>query len=136
MKMMFENKRKLTEDASSAESRIIEYLRDLHSEWDMANRWNEYCHDIGYGDDEVYSIDENEINEIFETPYEAFRAAVYGEVKPEHSFFKFNGYGNIETGYVEDLIDLDELARYCVENDFDCYDDGIREILDEENEEG
>ena len=135
MKILFENKRKLTEDVDSAKERIIDYVKSL-SQYDMASVWNSYCDEAGYTDDKVYELDEYGINEIFQNPYDAFRAAVYGEVKPEHDFFKFNGYGNMESGYVEDLIYVDDLAEYCVDNDFDCEDSGIREILDEElNEE-
>ncbi len=131
MKILRENKRKLTEDAESAKERIEDYLNGL-SDSDAVQIWNEYCDETGYIDDRIESFDEYTINELFDSPYEAMRAAFFGDVSFNHDWFKLNGYGNIETGYADDLADIDTLAEYCVANDEDFGDSDIREILDEE----
>ena len=130
MKILRENK-VLTEDAESAKERIEDYLGGL-SEDEGFSIWNEYCDSAGYYDDRIEYFDEDTINEIFSTPYEAMRACFFGEVSFNHDYFKFNGYGNIETGYVDDFADWSDVARYAVENDEDFGDSGIRDILDEE----
>lgn len=58
---------------------------------------NEHYENLGYHDDMIYSFDEDTINEIFTSPFEALRACHYGDVNFTHDYFRFNGYGNIET---------------------------------------
>lgn len=135
MKILRENKRKLTEDAESAEERIEDYLNGL-SDSDAVQIWNEYCDSAGYYDDRIEDFDELTINELFSSPYDALRASYYGEVDFTHDYFQFNGYGNIITGYVSDFADWEDVANYAVTNDEDFGDSDIRDILDEEmNEE-
>lgn len=58
---------------------------------------NEHYENLGYHDDTIYSFDECTINEFFTSPFEALRACHFGEVNFTHDYFRFNGYGNIET---------------------------------------
>lgn len=58
---------------------------------------NEYNENAGYYDDIIYSFDESTVNELFPNAWEAFRACHYGDVDFSHNYFRFDGYGNIET---------------------------------------
>lgn len=48
-------------------------------------------------DSEFYEFNEETINEIFSSPYDALRACFFGEVCFNDDLFTFNGYGNIVT---------------------------------------
>lgn len=58
---------------------------------------NEHLESQGYYDDMIYTFDEDGINEMFSNPWDALRACHYGDVDFTHGYFRFNGYGNIET---------------------------------------
>ena len=58
---------------------------------------NEYSEEHNCYDDMIYSFDEDTINEMFRSPFEAMRAAVFGDVNYSDDWFVFNGYGNLET---------------------------------------
>lgn len=64
---------------------------------DKVQSLNEHYENLGYHDDTIYSFDKDTINEIFTSPFEALRACHYGDVNFTHNYFRFNGYGNIET---------------------------------------
>jgi hypothetical protein len=46
---------------------------------------------------DVLEFDDDIINESFETPMDALRAASFGRVNFSDEYFRFDGYGNIET---------------------------------------
>lgn len=58
---------------------------------------NEHYENQGYCDDTIYSFDEDTINELFSNPWDALRAAHFGDINFTDDYFQFNGYGNIET---------------------------------------
>lgn len=58
---------------------------------------NEHLENQGYTDDMIYPFDEDTINELFSNPWDALRASHYGDINFTHDYFRFNGYGNIET---------------------------------------
>lgn len=58
---------------------------------------NVHLENQGYHDDMIYTFDEYTINEMFSNPFEALRACHFGDVNFSHNYFRFNGYGNIET---------------------------------------
>lgn len=64
---------------------------------DKVQSINEHLENQGYNDDMIYPFDEHTINEFFNSPFEALRACLFGEVNFTHDYFRFNGYGNIET---------------------------------------
>lgn len=45
----------------------------------------------------LYSFDEGTINDMFSNPWEALRASHFGDISFTDDYFRFNGYGNIET---------------------------------------
>ena len=69
-------------------------------------------------DDSIYNMDDfNELMNGFEPIYISMRI-FYGDFSPNHDFFKFNGYGNLESSnYLSDFIDLEELADEIMDND-------------------
>ena len=93
--------------------RIKEYLENLESS-ELAILWDEYC---GSGD---YVYDMDLIDEIFsgDSPMNILQRAFFGDFNPNHDYFKFNGYGNLESSdYVDELIYIDDLADYIIDND-------------------
>lgn len=99
---------------------VLEHLKGL-DESELLTIHNEYCQQANYTDDEVFYND----NEFFEMYFadkvlDAIRAVCYGEYEYTDEYVKFNGYGNIESSnYLDDLIDIDELAQYVLENPYD-----------------
>ena len=123
----------LKEDVNSLRDKLDEYIYDLTDDQKMW-LWNEYCDEANYMDDRIESFDEDTINEIFSSPYDALRASYFGEVSFNDNYFQFNGYGNIVTGDVDDFADWDDVISYIIDNDNDLHEPDIREILDEEAE--
>lgn len=64
---------------------------------DKVQAINEHLENQGYQDDMIYPFDEGTINEMFSNPWGALRACHFGEVNFTDGYFRFNGYGNIET---------------------------------------
>lgn len=135
MKILKES-RIINESAEDTKDKIIEYI-DTLSDNEKAYLWNQYCSDVGYSDDAIEYFEEDTINEFFQSPYDALRAAFFGEVSFNHDYFKLNGYGNIVTGYPDDFADWEDVASYAIENEEDFGYDEIRYIilLDEDEDE-
>lgn len=64
---------------------------------DKVQAINEHLENQGYYDDLIYSFDEDTVNEMFSNPWEALRSSHFGDINFTHDYFRFNGYGNIET---------------------------------------
>lgn len=112
---------------------IKEYLESL-SDGELLSIYNEYT-DTTYCE-RVYSMDE--FDEICDgmTASDIARRCFYGKFNPNDEYFTFNGYANLESSnYLEDFIDLDDLADYCISNDEDFDDQEIRDILDANDED-
>lgn len=112
---------------------IKEYLENL-SDSDLLMLWNEYQNE-NCGD---YIYDMEEFDEIFSNvePSEISRRCYFGDFNPNDAYFVFNGYANLESSnYLDDLVDIDDLARFIYDNDDDLNDDDLRDFLDEEDED-
>lgn len=115
--------------------RIKEVLDDL-DESELISMWNEYQSNIN-GDGTIF----NNCDEFFEEFYNndvmgALRASHYGNYNLSDEYVMFNGYGNLKSfNYVTDVIDMDELAKYILDEEDSLYNDDIEEILEEEEEE-
>lgn len=118
--------------------RILEALNEMDTR-DIVSVWNEYCSTNDYMDDYVYSMEE--FNELMGDcdAWEVARACFYGDFRPCDDYFCFNGYGNIESfdTWEEEtsLISLEDIAKYCAENDDALYSDDIKEAIEDEEEE-
>lgn len=67
---------------------------------------NEYLEENGYMDNYIYSFDE--IDDVLSgmQPFDIIRMAYFGSISWNDDYFRFNGYGNIET--VNDYTIQDE----------------------------
>ena len=63
------------------------------------NAWNGSLDNL-----EFYSNDSYTINEIFATPYDFAEKCAYGDYNINDEYFKFDGYGNIETCTEQEMI--------------------------------
>lgn len=110
------------------QKQIKEYLESL-SDGELLSIYNEYSAAGGY--EQVFTMDE--FDEICDgmTASDIACRCFYGKFNPNDEYFIFNGYANFESSdYLEDFIDLDDLADYCISNDEDFDDQEIRDILD------
>ena len=122
----------------NAREEVLEMLRDMDN-WELIGIHNEYCGKVNYVDDRIYAMDE--LNEWYsdKDPLDILRDAYNGAFNPNDDWFRWNGYGNLEsTDRPEDWMDLDDIADYIVENDEDLGSKDIRDLLGEielENED-
>lgn len=115
------------------QEQIKEYLESL-SDGELLSIYNEYA-DADYSE-RIYLMDE--FDEICDsmTASDIARRCFYGKFNPNDEYFIFNGYANLESSdYLEDFIDFDDLADYCIRNDEDFDNQDIRDILDAEDTE-
>jgi len=90
------------------------------------------------GDNYIYRM--NDFDEIMGgeiAPSELACRIFYGDFNPNHDFFWYDGYGNLQSSdYVSDCpyVGEDDIAEWCVEHDEDFEDWRIRDVLDEYNE--
>lgn len=94
---------------------------------------NEYCAGVNAFDDEIYEVEQ--MDELFygQNVEWILHRAYYGEYNPTADYFKFNGYGNIQSIFgfeLDSYIDWDAIADYCLDNDDELYNGDVREILD------
>lgn len=95
-------------------SYLLENVNELRILVDEINGYNGSLDYLG-----VYENDEFTINRLFSNPYELLEKCWYGYYNINHSLFKINGYGNIES-----------LSDYDYENELrDSIDDIIYELL-------
>ena len=111
----------------------MKYLREL----DVAE-FNMFMDELGYYDNMVFGADD--IDEHFQSPFDALCSAYFGSFNPSYDYFTYNGIGNLvsihefdldyymgdfeddiiklleSNGELEDYIDLDEL-EYPVKNE-------------------
>lgn len=111
--------------------KIVNYLTDLDFD-DKVSLHNAFCYEANYHEDFIHKMDE--IDEIAKQIgiEEFIRACRYGNVDFGNDLFHFNGYCNIETfnyASLEDYIDYEAIADYCIQNDDDLNDDVIEAIL-------
>jgi len=86
---------------------------------------NEYCRNMSYYDDEIFYNDPYIINELFSDTFKALKCMFYGQYNPNHDFFKFDGYGNLESidGYnIKDYIDIKAIVSHIFEDPYNYID--------------
>ena len=117
---------------------VLEMLRDMDDE--LIEIHNAYCEKVNYTDDMIYSM--SMLNEFYygKDPLDIILDAYNGAFNPNDNWFRWNGYGNLESTDrpIDNWIDIDEIADYIVENDEDLGNKDIRDLLDEielENED-
>lgn len=110
-------------------SRVRDYLDSLDVETLVA--YHNHVESETGGDNLVYPMDDaGDVLACFH-PVNIAAMVYYGSFCPVHKFFWFNGYGNLDSSdFLLNVVFTSDLARYIVDEDDDCGDDEIREILD------
>jgi hypothetical protein len=94
---------------------------------------NEYCRNMSYYDDEIFENDPYIINEIFSDTFNALQRMYFGEYNLNDDFFKFNGYGNLQSineYNVLDYIDIKGIVLHIFEDPYN-YVDFVNFLTDE-----
>ena len=114
--------------------KLVDYINSMGIEEKIALH-NSYCDAVNCMDDCIYAMDE--LDEILEgrTPTDILSMGFYGGFRPQHDFFWFNGYGNLETAdFVTDMPTFaSEIADYILSEKDSLGNDEIQEILDKED---
>lgn len=101
-------------------SQVIEQLEDLLF-CDLVMTYNDYASHNGY--ELIHDNDEENVNTLFNTPYEAAQAVVYGKYNPNDDYVTLDGYANaVSFSYhpIQDSncpIDISELAQWLINED-------------------
>lgn len=74
----------------------MKYLKELDVE-----EFNMFMDEMGYYDNMVFDV--GEIDEHFQSPYEALTSAYFGSFNPNDDYFTYNGSGNLVTIHEFDL---------------------------------
>ena len=117
----------------------IEAIKNIIEDMDEADAvalHNEYCYETNDYDDEI--IEMERFDEICEgmTPSDIASSIFYGDFNPNHDYFRYNGYGNIEsTNYPTDWIYPGDIAREVVDRECSFENDEIQEEIDSWNED-
>ena len=116
--------------------KLVDYINGMGIEEKIALH-NTYCDAANCMDDRIYSM--YELDELLEgrTPTDILSMGFYGDFRPQHDFFWFNGYGNLESAdYIADMpIFAIDIANYILSKEDSLDNDEIKEILDAEEEE-
>ena len=116
--------------------KLVDYINDMKTE-EIVELHNSYCEAAGYEDDRIYSM--YELDEILEgrTPTDILSMGFYGDFRPQHDFFWFNGYGNLKSAdYIADMpIFAIDIANYILSEKDSLGNDEIKVILDEQEDE-
>ena len=101
-------------------NQVIEQLEQLLF-CDLVMTYNDYASHNGY--ELIHDNDEENINTLFDTPYETAQAVVYGKYNPNDDYVTLDGYSNaISFSYqlTQDdncPIDISELAQWIINED-------------------
>ena len=94
---------------------------------------NEYCNNMSYYDDNIFDNDPYIINEMFSDVFKALQCMFFGAYNPNDDFFKFDGYGNLQSinEYdVLDYIDIKVIVLHIFEDPYN-YVDFVNFLTDE-----
>ena len=115
------------------EKRIVENIRAVvedFKEGKLVELWNEFCNKNCYKE-VIYYLSDDEINDFFsnKTPAELIRMGSNLDLDNKYFYFHLNELNS--TDNVFDVVDIDKLVDYIIDNDNDCNDTDIRDLLDE-----
>ena len=117
-------------------NKIIEALDEMTKD-ELIQVHAQYCDAINNYDDYIYSM--WEFNDIMygQTADWIANRIFYGDFNPNYDYFKFDGYGNLQSicNYeLKDYIDIDEIAQYIIDTNNALDNDDIQNILDEQED--
>lgn len=115
------------------EKMIVENIREVvedFKETKLVELWNEFCNK-NYYEEVIDYLSDDEINDYFsnKTPAELIRMG--SNVDLDNKYFYFHLDELNTTNNIFDVVDIDELVDYIIDNDNDCNDIDIRDLLDE-----
>ena len=96
----------------------------------LVELWNEFCDKNCY-EERIWYLSDYEINDLFsnKTPAELIRIGKDVDLDNKYFYFHLNELNT--TDNIFDVVDIDELVDYIIDNDDDCNDIDIRDLLDE-----
>lgn len=114
--------------------KLVEYINGMNDD-EVIELHNRYCEAEEDEDDRIYSM--YELDELLEgrTPTDILSMGFYGDFRPHHDFFWFNGYGNLKSAdHTADMpIFARDIADYILSEEDSLGNDEIQDILDEED---
>ena len=114
--------------------KLVDYINGMNTD-EIVALHNDYCAAAGCEDDRIYSM--HELDEFLEgrTPTDILSMGFYGDFRPHHDFFWFNGYGNLESAdFITDMpVFAIDIANYILSAEDSLDNDEIKEILDGED---
>ena len=115
--------------------KLIDYIDSMNND-EVIELHNSYCDAAGYGDDRVYGMWDLEEVLCGMKPVDILCMSFHGSFNPHHSFFWFNGYGNLESAdYIGGTpICAEDIADYILSAEDSLGNDEIQEILDGEED--
>ena len=118
---------------TNEEKIIVENIREVvedFKETKLVELWNEFC-DKNYYEEVIYYLSDDEINDYFsnKTPAELIRMGSNVDLDNKYFYFHLNELNT--TDNIFDVVDIGELVDYIIDNDNDCNDTDIRDLLDE-----
>ena len=101
-------------------AQVIEFLKTLDDD-QIFSIYNNYANKTYHEPVFDFYDPKRFFDMVFETHYEAARAAVHGKVNMSDDFIMFNGYGNLESfsnlwGWLDDHGLIDDLAEDMTED--------------------
>ena len=118
---------------TNEEKMIVENIKEVVEDFKenkLVELWNEFCNK-NYYEEEIYYLSDDEINDWLsnKTPAELIRMGSYVDLDNKYFYFHLDELNT--TDNIFDVVDIDELVDYIIDNDNDCNDTDIRDLLDE-----
>jgi hypothetical protein len=121
-KKIYKENRRMRELQLNERSNLMAIIFDTMTDNELVYLHNEAADNYHAWDDRIYSNEAYELNEAFSTIEEFARSSQYGSYDFNHDYFRFDGYGNIESfsSYdLHDYIDEDYIIDYIESDNFD-----------------
>ena len=118
---------------TNEEKIIVENIKEVVEDFNenkLVELWNNYCDENCY-EERICYLSDDEINDLFsnKTPSELIRMGE--DIDLDNKYFYFHLGELNTTDDIFDVVDIDELVDYIIDNDDDCDDIDIRGLLDE-----
>ena len=118
---------------TNEEKIIVKNIREVVEDFkenELVELWNKFC-DENYYEEGICHLSDDEINDLFSnnTPAELIRMGKDIDLDNKYFYFHLNELNT--TNNIFEVVDIDEIVDYIIDNDDDCYDIDIRGLLDE-----
>ena len=118
---------------TNEEKIIVKNIREVVEDFkenELVELWNKFC-DENYYEEGICHLSDDEINDLFSnnTPAELIRMGKDIDLDNKYFYFHLNELNT--TNNIFEVVDIDEIVDYIIDNDDDCGDSELRELLDE-----